>query len=135
MATWFWIIIGLLVVFLLFMNGDKPKGTRRSEKVTLQQGIEGEYTIKGINMSGITDKHLGHFDGIAKAITGNDYDPYAVAIYVANKRIGWLPAGCVDVHTAIKELGGSIRVHVYIGKAVDEDDGHEFYFGKVQTGL
>lgn len=134
MATWFWIIIGLLVVFLLFSGSDKPKGSR-TKKAPIQRGIEAEYSIKGINMSGITDKLLGNHDGTAKAVTGNDYDPYAVAIYVGEKRVGWLPAGCVDVFSAIMERGGSMNVHVYIGKAVDEDDGHEFYFGKVQTGF
>ena len=138
MATWFWIIMGLIVVFLLFLlftNSDKPKDEGRAKKAVLQRGIEGEYYIKGINMSGITDKYLGGHDGIAKAVTGNDYDPYAVAIYVGKKRVGWLPAGCVDVHAAIMERGGSISVHVYIGKATDDEDGHEFYFGKVQPGL
>ena len=135
MATWFWIIIGIVVVFLLFSHEDKTKGKRGTKKAPLQRGIEGEYSIKGINLSGITDKYLGDFDGTAKAITDNEYDPYAVAIYVGKKRIGWLPAGCVDVHKAIMELGGSIDVYVYIGKAIDEDDGHEFYYGKVQPGL
>ena len=135
MATWFWIIIGLVVVFLLFTAGDEKKSKRSSKKAAVQHGIEGEYSIKGINMSGITDKYLGSCEGTAKAVTGNAYDPYAVAIYVGKKRVGWLPAGCVDVHKAIMELGGSIDVYVYIGKATDDDDGHEFYFGKVQPGL
>ena len=135
MATWFWIIIGLIVVFLLFTNSEEPKKKRRPKKAVLQHGIDDEYSIKGINMSGITDKYLGDSDGTAEAVTGNDYDPFAVAIYVGEKRVGWLPAGCVDVHKAIMELGGSIDVHVYIGKATDDDDGHEFYFGKVQIDL
>lgn len=135
MATWFWIIAGLIVVFLLFSAGDKPKEKRRTKKAVLQHGIEGEYSIKGINMSGITDKYLGENDGTAQAVTDNNYDPYAVAIYVGKKRVGWLPAGCVDVHKAIMERGGSISVYVYIGKAEDEEDGHEFYYGKVQPGL
>ena len=134
MATWFWIIIAVLVVIIIFFMGDdKPQGKKK--KPRLQRGIEGEYSIKGINMSGITDKFLGDHDGIAKAVTGNAYDPYAVAIYVGRKRVGWLPAGCVDVHAAIMEYGGAIDVHVYIGKATDEEDGHDFYFGKVQPGL
>ena len=135
MATWFWIIMGVIVVFLLFFNGDKPKGKPTSKKPVWRYGIEGEYSIKGINKSGITDKYLGSHDGTAKAITDNDYDPYAVAIFVGKKQVGWLPAGCVDVHKAIMELGGSIDVYVYIGKATDDDDGHDFYFGKVQPGL
>jgi hypothetical protein len=127
--------MGLIVVFLLFTAGDEKKSTRSAKKAALQHGIENEYSIKGINMSGITDKYLGDNEGTAKAVTGNAHDPYAVAIYVGKKRVGWLPAGCVDVHTAIKERGGTISVHVYIGKATDDEDGHEFYFGKVQTGL
>lgn len=127
--------MGLIVVFLLFSHDDEPKGKCRPKKVKIQHGIEGEYSIKGINMGRLTDKYLGEHDGTAKAVTDNDYDPYAVAIYVGKKRVGWLPAGCVDVHTAIMELGGSIDAEVYIGKAVDEDDGHEFYYGKVRPEL
>jgi hypothetical protein len=123
------------VVFLLFTAGDEKKSKRSSKKAVLQHGIEKEYSINGINMSGITDKYLGHHDGVSKAITDNDHDPYAIAVYVGKKRVGWFPAGCVDVHEAIMELGGTIDVHVYIGKAMDEEDGHEFYFGKIQTGL
>lgn len=118
------------MLFMIFVQ-DEPKKKGRKKNVKLQRGIEGEYTIKGINMSGITDKYLGHTEGTAKAVKGNDYDPYAVAIYVGKKRVGWLPAGCIDVHEAIMGLGGSINVHVYIGKATDEEDGHEFYYGKV----
>lgn len=135
MATWFWIIIGLIAVFLLFTNSEKPKEKRRTKKAVLHRGIEDEYSIKGINLSGITDKYIGDSDGTAKAVTDNDSDPYAVAIYVGKKRVGWLPAGCVDVHKAIMERGGSISVNVYIGKATDDEDGHEFYFGKVQIDL
>ena len=134
MATWFWIIIGLVVVFLLFTAGDEKKSKRSSKKAVLQHGIEKEYSIKGINMSGITDKYLGHHDGVSKAITDNDYDPYAIAVYVGKKRVGWFPAGCVDVHAEIMELGGTMYTHVYIGKATDED-GREFYYGKVRTGV
>ena len=127
--------MGALVLFMIFFGHDEPKKNGRKKNVKLQHGIEGEYSIKGINLSGITDKYLGSCEGTAKAVTGNDYDPYAVAIYVGKKRVGWLPAGCVDVHKAIIELGGSIDVYVYIGKATDDEDGHEFYFGKVQIGL
>ena len=121
-----------IVLFVIFVSREESK---KKKKVTLQRGIEGEYSIRGINRSGITDKYLGHFDGIAEAVTDNKHDPYAVAVYVGKKRVGWRPAGCIDVHEAIMELGGSIDVHVYIGKATDDDDGHEFYFGKVQPGL
>ena len=135
MFTFLIIILVIAVVIYFIMGGDKEEVPRRKKKPQIQRGIEGEYSIKGINMSGITDKYLGDHDGIAKAVTGNDYDPYAVAIYVGKKRVGWLPAGCVDVHAAIMEYGGAIDVRVYIGKATDEEDGHDFYFGKVQPGL
>ncbi|MBQ1485258.1 MAG: hypothetical protein IIZ44_02250 [Muribaculaceae bacterium] len=134
MATLFWILVGLCVLFMLFTNDDKPKGKRKTKKAAVHHGIEGEYTIKGINMSGITDKYLGHHDGVSKAITDNDYDPYAIAVYVGKKRVGWFPAGCIDVHEAIMELGGTMHTHVYIGKATDED-GREFYYGNVRTGV
>lgn len=122
------------MLFVLFVvRNESKKG--KTKKAAVRHGIEGEYSIKGINKSGITDKYLGHTDGTAKAVTDNGHDPYAVAVYVGKKRVGWLPAGCIDVHEAIMELGGTIDVHVYIGKATDEEDGREFYFGKVQPGL
>ena len=134
MGKWFFITVAAIVLFVLFVGRNESK-KGKTKKAALQYGIEGEYSIKGINMSGITDKYLGHTDGTAKAVTDNGHDPYAVAVYVGKKRVGWLPAGCIDVHEAIMELGGTIDVHVYIGKATDEEDGHEFYFGKVQPGL
>ena len=134
MGKWFFITVAVIVLFVLFVGRNESK-KGKTKKAALQHGIEGEYSIKGINMSGITDKYLGHTDGTAKAVTDNGHDPYAVAVYVGKKRVGWLPAGCIDVHEAIMELGGTIDVHVYIGKATDEEDGHEFYFGKVQPGL
>lgn len=122
------------MLFMMFFGHDEPKKNGRKKNVKLQRGIEDEYSINGINMSGITDKYLGHHDGVSRAITNNDYDPYAIAVYVGKKRVGWFPAGCIDVHEAIMELGGTMHTHVYIGKATDED-GREFYYGKVRTGV
>ena len=134
MGKWFFITVAAIVLFVLFVGRNESK-KGKTNKAALQHGIEGEYSIKGINMSGINDKYLGHHDGVSKAVTDNDHDPYAIAVYVGKKRVGWFPAGCIDVHEAIMELGGTIDVHVYIGKATDEEDGREFYFGKVQPGL
>jgi len=96
--------------------------------------LEDEYSIKGINMSGITDKYLGDFEGAAVAFRDNPYDPYAVGIYINNKRIGWLPAGSVGAHVAIMAAGGTVKAHGYIAKAKEDDDedGDEFYYGKVR---
>jgi len=95
--------------------------------------LEDEYSIKGINMSGITDRYLGDFEGAAVAFRDNPYDPYAVGIYINNKRIGWLPAGSVGAHVAIMAAGGTVKAHGYIAKAKEDDDedGDEFYYGKV----
>ena len=133
MGKWFFITVAVIVLFVLFVGRNESK-KGKTKKAALQHGIEGEYSIKGINKSGITDKYLGHHDGVSKAITDNDYDPYAIAVYVGKKRVGWFPAGCVDVHAEIMELGGTMYTHVYIGKATDED-GREFYYGKVRTGV
>ncbi len=123
------------MLLLIFFGHDDPKKKGRTKEVELRHGIELEYSIKGINMSGINDKYLGHHRGMSKAITDNDYDPYAIAVYVGKKRVGWFPAGCIDVHAEIMELGGTMTTHVYIGKATDEEDGHVFYYGKVRTGV
>jgi hypothetical protein len=138
MATLFWLLFSAAAFWLLIKlirSYFKVPEEEHKPLVQIYYNMEREerYSIKGINRSGIDDSYLGDHDGTAKAITDNDYDPYAVAIFVGKKQVGWLPAGCVDVHKEIMELGGDMNVHVYIGKAVDEDDGHEFYFGKVQT--
>ena len=95
--------------------------------------LEDEYSIKGINKSGIDDRYLGSFVGAAVAFRDNPYDPYAVGIYINNKRIGWLPAGSVGAHVAIMAAGGTVKAHGYIAKAKEDDDedGDEFYYGKV----
>jgi hypothetical protein len=140
MATLFWLLFSaaafwLLVKHILSFFKAPEEEHKPLIQIYFNRDLDKKYSIKGINLSGIDDSYLGDHDGTAKAITDNDYDPYAVAIYVGKKRVGWLPAGCVDVHKAIMELGGSIDVYVYIGKATDDDDGHEFYYGKVQLGL
>jgi hypothetical protein len=96
--------------------------------------LEDEYSIKGINKSGINDRYLGDFEGAAVAFRDNPYDPYAVGIYINNKRIGWLPAGSVGAHVAIMAAGGTVKAHGYIAKAKEDDDedGDEFYYGKVR---
>ena len=96
--------------------------------------LEDEYSIKGINKSGIDDRYLGSFVGAAVAFRDNPYDPYAVGIYINNKRIGWLPAGSVGAHVAIMAAGGTVKAHGYIAKAKEDDDedGDEFYYGKVR---
>ncbi len=137
MATLFWLLFSAAAFWLLIKlirSYFKVPEEEHKPLVQIYYNMEREerYSIKGINLSGINDKYLGEHDGTAKAITDNDYDPYAVAIFVGKKQVGWLPAGCVDVHKEIMELGGSMDVDVYIGKAVDEDDGHEFYYGKVE---
>ncbi len=96
--------------------------------------LEDEYSIKGINKSGIDDRYLGGFEGAAVAFRDNPYDPYAVGIYINDKRIGWLPAGSVGAHVAIMAAGGTVKAHGYIAKAKEDDDedGDEFYYGKVR---
>ena len=89
------------------------------------------YSIKGINHANLDDSYLGEHDGYIQAITDNEHDPYAVAVYVGEKRVGWLPRGNSRIHGELLEIGGTLDVRIIISKAYDEDDGHPFYHGKV----
>lgn len=123
-----WLLVKLIKSF--FKEPVEPAQAQPAIDYNLD--LEDEYSIKGINKSGIDDRYLGSFQGTAVALRDNKYDPYAVAIVINGKRIGWLPAGSVGAHVAIMEQGGTAKVYGYIAKATDEDNGHEFYYGKVR---
>jgi len=128
-ALWF-----LVKLILSFFKAPKEEHNPLMD-IDYNLDLEDEYSIKGINLSGIDDRYLGDFDGVAVAHRDNRHDPYAVAIYINDKRIGWLPAGSVGAHVAIMAAGGTVIVHGYIDKAEDEDTGREFYYGKVRLYL
>lgn len=140
MSTLFWLLVSAAALWLLikriFGNFKKPIEEHNPlTEIDYNLDLEDEYSIKGINMSGIDDRYLGDFEGAAVAYRDNPHDPYAVGIYINDKRIGWLPAGSVGAHVAIMAAGGTVKAHGYIAKAKEgEDDdeaGNEFYYGKV----
>lgn len=122
-----------LLIKVVFSSSKAPKEEHNPlTEIDYNLDLEDEYSIKGINKSGIDDRYLGGFEGAAVAFRDNPYDPYAVGIFINDKRIGWLPAGSVGAHVAIMAAGGTVKAYVYIAKATDEEDGHEFYYGKVR---
>ena len=140
MSTLFWLLFSaaalwaLIKVISSYFKVPEDKHNQLMD-IDYNLDLEEEYSIKGINKSGIDDRYLGDFEGIAVAYRNNRYDPYAVGIFINEKRIGWLPAGSVGAHAAIMAAGGSVKVHGYIDKARegedDENAGNEFYYGKV----
>jgi len=131
-AVALWLLIKLVIINFRPQKKEKPNPLT---EIDYNLDLEDEYSIKGINLSGIDDRYLGDFEGAAVAQRNNRHDPYAVAIYINDKRIGWLPAGSVGAHVAIIAAGGTVKVHGYIDKAEDEDTGREFYYGKVRLYL
>lgn len=137
MSTLFWFLVSAVAMWLLIKvvlgSSKAPKEEHNPlTEIDYNLDLEDEYSIKGINKSGIDDRYLGSFEGAAVAFRDNPYDPYAVGIYIIDKRIGWLPAGSVGAHVAIMAAGGTVKVNGYIAKATDDEDGHEFYYGIVR---
>ena len=144
MSTLFWLLVAAAALWILIklilrdFKGPKEEHNPLME-IDYNLELEDEYSIKGINKSGIDDRYLGDFEGAAVAYRDNPHDPYAVGIYINDKRIGWLPAGSVGAHVAIMAAGGTVKAYGYIAKAKeDEDDenaGNEFYYGKVRLDV
>lgn len=88
------------------------------------------FSIKGINYANLDDSYLGDHDGYIKAVTDNPKDPYAIAVYVGRKRVGWLPAGNSQLHEGLLSIGGKAVVHITISKGYDDYDDRPFYYGK-----
>ena len=144
MATLFWLFFSaaaLWVLIKVILSCFKAPEDKHNPLMDIDYNLdlEEEYSIKGINKSGIDDRYLGDFTGTAVAYRNNRYDPYAVGIYINDKRIGWLPAGSVGAHAAIMAAGGTVKVYGYIAKATEDDDdenaGNEFYYGKVRLDV
>ena len=89
------------------------------------------FTIKGINFANIDDSYLGEHDGYIKAVTDNPKDPFAIAVYVEKKRVGWLPGGNSKMHADLLAIGGRAKVHLTIDKSYDTYKRKPFYHGKV----
>jgi len=144
MTTLFWLLFSAAALWLLikvissYFKVPEDKHNPLMD-IDYNLDLEEEYSIKGINKSGIDDRYLGDFEGAAVAYRDNPHDPYAVGIYINDKRIGWLPAGSVGAHVAIMAAGGTVKVYGYIAKATEDDDdenaGNEFYYGKVRLDV
>ena len=106
---------------LVAMDGD---GEEEEEDVEV-------FTIKGINFANIDDSYIGDHDGYIKAVTDNPKDPYAIAVYVEKKRVGWLPGGNKELHAELLAIGGKAKVNIEISKGFDDDENRYFYYGKV----
>ncbi len=106
--------------------------TRRSASVSMEvnEVPDYPYSIKGINYADIDDTFLGDFFGYVRALKSNRHDPYAIGVYVKNRRVGFLPKGDAQLHARIMALGGSVGADGYIAKGTG-DDGHVFYYGKL----
>ena len=91
---------------------------------------EREFSIKGINYANLDDSYLGDHDGYIKAISDHPKDPYAIAVYVGRKRVGWLPGGNSKLHEKLLSIGGKAKADIFISKGNDDYDGHSFYYGK-----
>ncbi len=89
------------------------------------------YSIKGINFCGLDDSYLGDFEGTARALKADKYDPFAIGVYIGSKRVGWLPKGNAELHGHILEAGGSVPCEGWISKG--NDGSHSFYYGRVDV--
>lgn len=89
------------------------------------------YSIKGINFCGLDDSYLGDFEGTARALKADKYDPFAIGVYIGSKRVGWLPKGNAELHGLILEAGGSVPCEGWISKG--NDASHSFYYGRVDV--
>lgn len=114
----------------LFELKEKQKKGDFEITMTVSDGNDYDYSIKGINFCGLDDSMLGDFFGTARALKSNKYDPYAIGVYIGSKRVGYLPAGNKVLHARLMSCGGS-DVEGYIAKGEGED-GREFYYGKVK---
>jgi len=132
------LVLSVIAIAMAFANPQKKdegqaEGYVRAKPkvtVTVSRDKGMEYPIKGINLSGINDSHLGDFIGYVRALKSNPYDPYAIGVYCGSKRLGYLPRDNKELHRLITERGGSMDAEGYVAKAEDED-GHTFYYGKV----
>ena len=91
---------------------------------------ETTFPIKGINYANLDDSYLGDHDGVIKAVTDNPKDPYAIAVFVGRKRVGWLPRGNSNLHAELLNIGGKAKVSIVISKSYDDFDDRPFYYGK-----
>lgn len=123
-------LLGCIISYRAF----RPAKRRQKQKNILLNGQtqQDEYSIKGINFRGIDDTMLGDFEGYVRALKSNQYDSYAIGVYIGSRKVGYLPRGNKDLHRAIMLKGGTTAANGYIAKDIAED-GRTFYYGKVRV--
>ena len=121
-------LLGCIISYRAF----RPDKTRQGQKKILLNGQtqQAEYSIKGINFQDIDDTMLGDFVGYVRALKSNRYDPYAIGVYIGNRKVGYLPRGNKDLHSAIMLMGGIAAANGYLAKD-NAEDGQAFYYGRV----
>ena len=140
------LIVLIIIAVVLFLFGLTRKSMERKASrasrgdVSVEAYWNGvditdrlfEYSIAGINYRNLNDGYLGDFVGEVKMEENNQYDPKAVAVYAGGKKVGYIPRGeNIDVYDKLAGSNGTASCRGYIGKGVDEEDGHEFFYGKV----
>ena len=111
-------------------SGPRPYASLVASDEEWEKDDEREFSIKGINYANLDDSYLGDHDGYIKAIPDHPKDPYAIAVYVGRKRVGWLPGGNSKLHEKLLSIGGKAKVDIFISKGYDDYDDHSFYYGK-----
>ena len=111
-------------------NGRRPQA-RVELSMETTEAPDYPYSIKGINFCGLDDSYLGDFEGTARALKADKYDPFAIGVYIGSKRVGWLPKGNAELHGHILEAGGSVPCEGWISKG--NDASHSFYYGRVDV--
>ena len=138
----FWLVGAFLVLavvnYFLERKYPTPKvkkkqaaGARVELSMETTEVPDYPYSIKGINFCGLDDSYLGDFEGTARALKADKYDPFAIGVYIGSKRVGWLPKGNAELHGHILEAGGSVPCEGWISKG--NDASHSFYYGRVDV--
>lgn len=135
------VFVILVVVWFLKIDAEEKKKHKLKADPRPQARVELSmettevpdypYSIKGINFCGLDDSYLGDFEGTARALKADKYDPFAIGVYIGSKRVGWLPKGNAELHGHILEAGGSVPCEGWISKG--NDASHSFYYGRVDV--
>ena len=142
---WLKVSGAVLVIFIIWglIKGDPTEKEKQKRQAARRPQARVElsmettevpdypYSIKGINFCGLDDSYLGDFEGTARALKADKYDPFAIGVYIGSKRVGWLPKGNAELHGHILEAGGSVPCEGWISKG--NDASHSFYYGRVDV--
>lgn len=109
-----------------------PSPASRKEEEEEEDPEDGmwDYSIAGINYSGLQIDGLVRWRGCLMLDDHNEHDPNAVAIYAEGRRIGFIPReDAADVRAEMVKMDRcAIECHGYCNKTTD-DDGEQYMFG------